>query len=74
MKWGEYSNDIQFILRRSDNSSNNQKPQLTHNSRSPIGNGYVINKKTNTISKNINVYIYTSKNTYSKCNSVNYSN
>lgn len=39
MKWGEYSNDIQFILRRSDNSSNNQKPQLTHNSRSPIGNG-----------------------------------
>ncbi|CAH0731933.1 unnamed protein product, partial [Brenthis ino] len=40
MKWGEYSNDIQFILRRSDNSSNNQKPQLTLNhSRSPIGNG-----------------------------------
>ncbi|XP_047537609.1 ras association domain-containing protein 8 [Vanessa atalanta] len=40
MKWGEYSNDIQFILRRSDNNSNNQKPlQSTHNSRSPIGNG-----------------------------------
>lgn len=42
MKWGEYSNDIQFILRRSDNNSNNQKPlQPTHNSRSPIGNGFV---------------------------------
>ncbi|XP_045779243.1 ras association domain-containing protein 8 isoform X2 [Maniola jurtina] len=40
MKWGEYSNDIQFILRRSDNSSNNQKlVQPTNNSRSPIGNG-----------------------------------
>ncbi|XP_050354775.1 ras association domain-containing protein 8 [Nymphalis io] len=40
MKWGEYSNDIQFILRRSDNNSSNQKPlQSTHNSRSPIGNG-----------------------------------
>lgn len=41
MKWGEYSNDIQFILRRSD-SSNNQKPsQPINNSRSPIGNGFV---------------------------------
>ncbi|XP_023945446.1 ras association domain-containing protein 8 isoform X5 [Bicyclus anynana] len=41
MKWGEYSNDIQFILRRSDNgSSNNQKlVQPTNNSRSPVGNG-----------------------------------
>lgn len=39
MKWGEYSNDIQFILRRSD-SSNNQKPVLNTNiSRSPISNG-----------------------------------
>ncbi|PZC76898.1 ras association domain-containing protein 8 [Helicoverpa armigera] len=38
MKWGEYSNDIQFILRRSD-SGNNQKPQATNSSRSPIGNG-----------------------------------
>ncbi|XP_028158249.1 ras association domain-containing protein 8 isoform X2 [Ostrinia nubilalis] len=38
MKWGEYSNDIQFILRRSD-SSNNQKPQSSNNSRSPVGNG-----------------------------------
>ncbi|XP_026761397.1 ras association domain-containing protein 8 isoform X1 [Galleria mellonella] len=38
-KWGEYSNDIQFILRRSD-SGNNQKPlQTTSNTRSPIGNG-----------------------------------
>lgn len=45
MKWGEYSNDIQFILRRSDNNSNNQKPlQPTHNSRSPIGNGFVYSK------------------------------
>ncbi|CAH2230371.1 ras association domain-containing protein 8 isoform X2 [Pararge aegeria] len=40
MKWGEYSNDIQFILRRSDNGSNNQKlVQPTNISRSPIGNG-----------------------------------
>ncbi|KAF9813870.1 hypothetical protein SFRURICE_008025 [Spodoptera frugiperda] len=38
MKWGEYSNDIQFILRRSD-SGNNQKQQPTNSSRSPIGNG-----------------------------------
>ncbi|XP_075984696.1 ras association domain-containing protein 8 isoform X2 [Anticarsia gemmatalis] len=39
MKWGEYSNDIQFILRRSD-SGNSQKPsQATNSSRSPIGNG-----------------------------------
>ncbi|CAH2054577.1 unnamed protein product, partial [Iphiclides podalirius] len=39
MKWGEYSNDIQFILRRSE-SSNNQKPsQPINNSRSPTGNG-----------------------------------
>ncbi|XP_013186149.1 uncharacterized protein LOC106131568 isoform X2 [Amyelois transitella] len=38
MKWGEYSNDIQFILRRSD-SANNQKPQqVTNNSRSPVAN------------------------------------
>ncbi|CAH0402358.1 unnamed protein product [Chilo suppressalis] len=40
MKWGEYSNDIQFILRRSDsNNSQNQKSQSTNNSRSPVGNG-----------------------------------
>lgn len=40
MKWGEYSNDIQFILRRSDsNNTQNQKPQLTNNSRSPVSNG-----------------------------------
>ncbi|CAG4960032.1 unnamed protein product [Colias eurytheme] len=39
MKWGEYSNDIQFILRRSD-SSDNQKPLPPNsNSKSPIGNG-----------------------------------
>lgn len=38
MKWGEYSNDIQFILRRSD-SGNNQKQQATNSSRSQIGNG-----------------------------------
>ncbi|XP_030035167.2 ras association domain-containing protein 8 [Manduca sexta] len=37
MKWGEYSNDIQFILRRSESGSN-QKPQLSANTRSPIGN------------------------------------
>lgn len=41
MKWGEYSNDIQFILRRSDSSNNNQKPQSSNNSRSPVGNGLV---------------------------------
>ncbi|OWR41670.1 hypothetical protein KGM_212488 [Danaus plexippus plexippus] len=46
MKWGEYSNDIQFILRRSDNS-NNQKPiQPTANSRSPIGNGTNTDKQS----------------------------
>ncbi|XP_072933452.1 ras association domain-containing protein 8 isoform X2 [Epargyreus clarus] len=39
MKWGEYSNDIQFILRRSDPSNNQKPPQHTNNSRSPIGNG-----------------------------------
>ncbi|KAG7309182.1 hypothetical protein JYU34_005106 [Plutella xylostella] len=40
MKWGEYSNDIQFILRRSE-SGNNQKILQNQNnhSRSPIGNG-----------------------------------
>ncbi|XP_047992096.1 ras association domain-containing protein 8 isoform X2 [Leguminivora glycinivorella] len=38
MKWGEYSNDIQFILRRSDSGSG-QKSQANNNSRSPIGNG-----------------------------------
>ncbi|XP_053615555.1 ras association domain-containing protein 8 [Plodia interpunctella] len=38
MKWGEYSNDIQFILRRSD-SGNTQKPQpVSNNSRSPVAN------------------------------------
>lgn len=45
MKWGEYSNDIQFILRRSD-SSNNQKSQATNSSRSPTGNGLVMSKCT----------------------------
>ncbi|XP_045538155.1 ras association domain-containing protein 8 isoform X3 [Papilio machaon] len=39
MKWGEYSNDIQFILRRSDSSSNQKPSQPLNNSRSPIGNG-----------------------------------
>ncbi|XP_013139785.1 PREDICTED: ras association domain-containing protein 8 isoform X2 [Papilio polytes] len=39
MKWGEYSNDIQFILRRSDSSSNQKPSQPINNSRSPIGNG-----------------------------------
>ncbi|XP_049886144.1 ras association domain-containing protein 8 [Pectinophora gossypiella] len=47
MKWGEYSNDIQFILRRSD-SGNNQKPsQVSNNSRSPIGNGGHITSNPN---------------------------
>lgn len=41
MKWGEYSNDIQFILRRSDSSNNQAKP-IPNNSRSPIGQRYVI--------------------------------
>lgn len=40
MKWGEYSNDIQFILRRSD-PGNSQKPPPANNSKSPIGNGFV---------------------------------
>ncbi|XP_068619587.1 ras association domain-containing protein 8 isoform X3 [Battus philenor] len=39
MKWGEYSSDIQFILRRSDSSSNQKSSQPINNSRSPIGNG-----------------------------------
>ncbi|XP_063380700.1 ras association domain-containing protein 8 isoform X3 [Cydia fagiglandana] len=39
MKWGEYSNDIQFILRRSDSGSGQKSSQPTNNSRSPIGNG-----------------------------------
>ncbi|KAI5645791.1 ras association (RalGDS/AF-6) domain-containing protein [Phthorimaea operculella] len=38
MKWGEYSNDIQFILRRSE-SGNNGKPAQATNSLSPVGNG-----------------------------------
>ncbi|KAJ2954825.1 hypothetical protein O0L34_g3137 [Tuta absoluta] len=38
MKWGEYSNDIQFILRRSE-SGNNGKPPPATNSLSPVGNG-----------------------------------
>ncbi|XP_061728399.1 ras association domain-containing protein 8 isoform X3 [Cydia pomonella] len=37
MKWGEYSNDIQFILRRSDSGSGQKSSQSTN--RSPIGNG-----------------------------------
>lgn len=41
MKWGEYSNDIQFILRRSDSGNNQKALQSTNNSRSPIGSGYV---------------------------------
>ncbi|XP_063529279.1 ras association domain-containing protein 8 isoform X2 [Cydia strobilella] len=39
MKWGEYSNDIQFILRRSDSGSGQKLSQPTNNSRSPIANG-----------------------------------
>ncbi|XP_073959095.1 ras association domain-containing protein 8 isoform X2 [Choristoneura fumiferana] len=39
MKWGEYSNDIQFILRRSDSGNGQKSSQPTNNSRSPIGNG-----------------------------------
>ncbi|CAK1545681.1 unnamed protein product [Leptosia nina] len=39
MKWGEYSNDIQFILRRSD-SNDNQKPiPPNSNIKSQNGNG-----------------------------------
>ncbi|XP_041982993.1 ras association domain-containing protein 8 [Aricia agestis] len=42
MKWGEYANDIQFILRRSEpnpNPSNVPKPAQPNNSRSPVANG-----------------------------------
>lgn len=35
MKWGEYSNDIQFILRRSDSGNNQTKPQ-SNNFKSSI--------------------------------------
>lgn len=42
MKWGEYSNDIQFILRRSDSGNgqtksppNNSKSQSNHNTSNP---------------------------------------
>ncbi|XP_059051975.1 ras association domain-containing protein 8 isoform X1 [Achroia grisella] len=38
-KWGEYSNDIQFILRRSDSGNSQKSLQNTSNTRSPIGNG-----------------------------------
>ncbi|XP_026332097.1 ras association domain-containing protein 8 [Hyposmocoma kahamanoa] len=48
IKWGEYSNDIQFILRRSDSGSNNSKPtQATNNSRSTTGNGSQITSNPN---------------------------
>lgn len=39
MKWGEYANDIQFILRRSD--TNGQKPAQAP-ARPAVGNGYVV--------------------------------
>ncbi|KAJ0172268.1 hypothetical protein K1T71_012241 [Dendrolimus kikuchii] len=39
MKWGEYSNDIQFILRRSDSGNNQKALQSTNKSKSPIGSG-----------------------------------
>ncbi|KAM3961177.1 ras association domain-containing protein 8 isoform 2-T2 [Aphomia sociella] len=38
-KWGEYSNDIQFILRRSDSGNNQKSLQATGNTRSPLENG-----------------------------------
>lgn len=41
MKWGEYSNDIQFILRRSDSGPSQKPPLPANNSKSPIGNGFV---------------------------------
>lgn len=41
MKWGEYSNDIQFILRRSDPGNSQKPPPPANNSKSPIGNGFV---------------------------------
>ncbi|XP_013166337.1 PREDICTED: ras association domain-containing protein 8 isoform X1 [Papilio xuthus] len=52
MKWGEYSNDIQFILRRSDSSSNQKPSQPLNNSRSPIGNGSNSNPNDNQNSPN----------------------
>ncbi|XP_022113913.1 ras association domain-containing protein 8 isoform X1 [Pieris rapae] len=39
MKWGEYSNDIQFILRRSDSSDNQKFLPPNSNIKSPNGNG-----------------------------------
>ncbi|GBP15232.1 Ras association domain-containing protein 8 [Eumeta japonica] len=38
MKWGEYSNDIQFILRRSDPNNSQKSSQPPSNSRSPLAN------------------------------------
>ncbi|KAL4717139.1 hypothetical protein ACJJTC_017026 [Scirpophaga incertulas] len=47
MKWGEYSNDIQFILRRSDTNNPQNQKHITNNSRSPVGNGNHIVSNSN---------------------------
>ncbi|XP_045504089.1 ras association domain-containing protein 8 isoform X1 [Colias croceus] len=74
MKWGEYSNDIQFILRRSD-SSDNQKPLPPNsNSKSPIGNGSQNNQPTPNIQDKQNSPNRTNSSAFNNVNNTSPSN